>query len=389
MPLPRLADVARRHGPAYRKQHGGAVLPSHLRALDDIMQCRTPTLGGHLGVCARCAQQHILFHSCRNRACPRCGFDATEQWLDRQRALVLPVPYFHITFTLPSELRRLVRSHQRVMVGILFRTAYDALAELCADERHLGGRIGALAVLHTWTRALVYHPHIHMLVPAGAVDAQNTWRPARKRGRKLYLVPQRALAKLFAGKFLAAARKALPEEDIPDIEQRTKWIVAIRRVEPGPEAVLSYLGRYVHRTALSDSALLAVNDTTVTFRYRDSRTRQFKTMHLPADEFLRRFLQHVLPKGLHRVRAYGLIHPNHRTLLRRLQLLLAERRTPHNDDDTAPNDNTPRQYRCPHCNHRALVLIRRLDPTDHTDERILLAAARGPPPTAHAGAPSP
>lgn len=385
MPQLRLADIARRHGPAYLRRHGNAVLPSHLRALDDIMCCRTPALGGHLGVCARCAQRHILFHSCRNRACPRCGLDTTEQWLDQQRDLVLPVPYFHVTFTLPSELRRLVRSHQKVLYGVLFRAAYHALAELCADDRHLGGRIGALAVLHTWTRTLVYHPHVHMLVPAGAVDDDDIWRPARRRRRKLYLVPQRALARCFAGKFLVAARKALPNVQLPAIARMTKWIVAIRRVEPGPDAVLSYLGRYVHRTALSDSALLAVDDTTVTFRYRDSGTQQAKTMCLPAAEFLRRFLQHTLPKGLHRVRSYGLLHSSRRTTLRRLQLLLADRRTPTNDAATDDESQTPR-YRCPHCRRGALILVRRLTPDECAAELDRIAAARGPPPPAQTGA---
>lgn len=387
MAQPRLADVVRRHGPAYLKRYGDAVLPSHLRALNAIMHCRTPALGGHLGVCARCAHTHVLFHSCRHRACPRCGFDDTERWLHRQRDLVLPVPYFHVTFTLPSELRRIVRRYQKRLFGVLFRTAYDALAELCADDRYLGGQIGALVVLHTWTRALVYHPHVHMLVPAGALDADGHWHPARRRGRKLYLVPQRALAKRFAGKFLAAARRALPDVDFPNIAQKTKWIVAIRRVEPGPDAVLSYLGRYVHRTALDERNLLAFDGTTVTFRYRDSRTRQRKVMRLAADEFLRRFLQHVLPKGLHRVRSYGLLHPNHRTTLRRLQLLLARANTPCDAQDNIDKPDKPPRFRCTHCRRGALILVRRLSPDECVAQLERLAAARGPPPTRQTGAP--
>lgn len=372
---PRLADVARRHGPAYLKRHGDAVLPSHVRALSAITHCRTPSLGAHLGECARCARRHVLYHSCRHRACPRCGYEQTETWLARQRQLVLPVPYFHVTFTLPSELRRLVRSHQRALVGVLFRSAYEALSEMCADERWLGGRIGALAVLHTWTRALVYHPHVHMLVPGGALAPDGSWRPAKKRGRQLYLVPERALAKLFAGKFLAMARRALPDDvALPSIKQGTKWIVAVRRVEPGPEAVLAYLGRYVHRTALGDSAIVAVDDDTVTFRYTDSVTRERKTMRLPAHEFLRRFLQHVLPKGLHRVRSYGLLHASHRVTLHRLQLLLG---APSTDDDEDEDDDGPR-LRCPHC-HGALVLLRRLTSDECFARLEVLAGARAPP----------
>jgi hypothetical protein len=378
---PRLADVVRRHGPGYLRRHGDAVLPSHMRALSAIALCRTPSLGAHLGECVRCARRHVLYHSCRHRACPRCGFEQTESWLARQRELVLPVPYFHVTFTLPSELRGLVRSHQRALLGVLFRAAYDALAEMCADERHLGGRIGALAVLHTWTRALIYHPHVHMLVPGGALLDDGTWRPAKARGRQLYLVPERALAKLFAGKVLAMARRALPDDvAIPTIAQGTKWIVAVRRVEPGPHAVLSYLGRYVHRTALGGRAIVATDDHTVTFRYRDSRTHQTRVMRLP--EFLRRFLQHVLPKGFHRVRSYGLLHPAHRVTLRRLQLLLGATAPVCDDDEAAP------RLRCPHCRTGTLVLIRRLSPDECFARLGHLANPRGPPAATQTGAPS-
>lgn len=326
-----------------------------------------------------CARRHVLYHSCRHRACPRCGFEQTEAWLARQRELVLPVPYFHVTFTLPSELRRLVRSHQRVLLSALFRAAYEALSEMCADDRWLGGRIGALAVLHTWTRALVYHPHVHMLVPGGALAEDGTWRPAKRRGQKLFLVPERALAKLFAGKLLAMARRVLPDHvAVPTIAQGTKWIVAIRRVEPGPDAVLTYLGRYVHRTALADSAIVAVDDETVTFRYTDSRTRERKTMRLPAYEFLRRFLQHVLPKGFHRVRSYGLLHASHRVTLQRLQLLLGTPPVVDDDDlDDDDDDETPR-LRCPHC-RGALVLLRRLTSEECFARLEHLASARAPP----------
>jgi Putative transposase/Transposase zinc-binding domain len=366
-------------------------LPSHVRALSAIEHCRTPTMGALLGVCAKCDRRHLLYHSCRHRACPRCGFEQTERWLARQRELVLPVPYFHVTFTLPSELRRLVRSHQRALFGVLFRAAYEALAELCAEQhadnrRRLGGRIGALAVLHTWTRALVYHPHVHMLVPGGALGDDGTWRPARRRGRQLYLVPERALGRLFAGKFLAAARRVLPAgTSIPSIKQGTHWIVAVRRVEPGPDAVLAYLGRYVHRTAIGDRALVAVDDHSVTFRYTESATRQRKTMRLPAHEFLRRFLQHVLPKGLHRVRSYGLLHPNHRVTLQRLQLLLDGPA----EDKCDPDEDAPPRMRCPHCHVGALVLTQRLSPEEcfaRLARLDALAAARGPPPPAQTGA---
>ena len=377
-----LAEVVRQHGPSYLDRHGDAVLPSHRRALSAIAQCRTPNLGAYLGVCAHCAKPHVLYHSCRHRACPRCGFEQTEAWLARQRALVLPVPYFHVIFTLPSELRSLVRSHQRLLLAVLFRAAYDALSEMCADEDRLGGAIGALAVLHTWTRALVYHPHVHMLVPAGALSADQSWRPARKRGRKLYLVPERALAEVFAGKFLAMAKRRLPTGvTLPTIKNGTHWIVAIRRVEPGPEAVLRYLGRYVHRTALGDRAVIACDDDSVTFRYRDSRTGQTKTMRLPPHEFLRRLLQHVLPQGFHRVRSFGLLHPSRRLALQRLQLLLGAPPTTKSEHASY----SPR-LRCPHCRTGTLLLVRHLSAEECFARLEPTNAVRGPPATLQLGA---
>lgn len=377
----RLADVVRRHESAYMSRHRGAMLPSHVRAITAIMHCRTASLGAHVGVCAQCERWHLLYHSCRHRACARCGYDATERWLAHQRQLLLPVRYFHVVFTLPAELRRLVRRHQRVLIGVLFRSAYQALAELCAQPRYLGGRIGALAVLHTWSRTLTYHPHVHMLVPGGALTPDGTWRPAPRR-RKRYLVPNRALGKLFAGIFLHAARKALgPSVTIPTIKVGAKWVVFVKPAVQGRIDVLRYLGRYVHRTAISDGNLLACTDERVTFRYRDSRTHQRKTMSLPPHEFLRRFLQHVLPKSLHRVRAYGLLSAAHRTTLRRLQLLLGGSAEPgdgvHNDDEPPP------RLRCPHCKQGTLILTRRLTADECVAWLATAAAARGPPPAAN------
>ena len=221
-----------------------------------------------------------------------------------------------------------------------------------------------------------------MLVPAGALAADGSWRPATKPGRKLYLVSDRVLAEVFAGKYLALAKRLLPDEvAVPTIEEGTHWIVAIRRVEPGPEAVLSYLGRYVHRTALDDRTLLACDDDSVTFRYRDSRTGQSKPMRLPAHEFLRRLLQHGLPQGFHRVRCYGLLHPNQRLTLRHLQLLLG--------DPTATGDDSPAcapRFRCPHCRAGALILVRSLTPEECFARLEHPKAARDPPATSQPGA---
>lgn len=239
----RLADVLHQHGPDYLQTHGEAVLPSHVRAVRAITRCRTAALGGHLAQCTRCARSHLLYHSCRHRACPRCGHDATGRWLSHQEALLLPVPYFHVVFTLPAELRRAVRSQQRVLLGVLFQAAFDSLSSLCADPKWLGGRIGALAVLHTWTRTLEWHPHVHMLLPAGALAPDGrSWLPHNDR-RKPFLVPVRALSARFRGNFLSRAREAVRVQRLPSVPWSKRWVVFIKPAVQGPERVLHYLGR--------------------------------------------------------------------------------------------------------------------------------------------------
>jgi hypothetical protein len=377
-----LADVVRRHGAAYLETHGASLLPSHVRALDAIAQCRTAAMGGHLAQCSECGREHVLYHSCRNRACPRCGFDATNRWLTKQRELLLPVSYFHVVFTLPEELRRIVRSHQKALLSVLFRAAFDSLRSLCADQRFLGAEeIGALAVLHTWTRTLEWHPHVHMLVPGGGLAADGqTWLSVPPR-RKRYLVPEKALAKRFRGRFMALARRALPNVRFPEIPWGKRWVVFAKPVMHGSERVLEYLGRYVHRTALSGKALLGCDEHTVTFRYRRSCDHQSRSMTLPVHEFLRRFLQHVPPKGFHRVRAFGLLHPEHRDTLRRLQLLLAPREsskstTPEPSSLDAPISTSPIRATCPHCHRPALSPVRRLS-AEECIARQSLATANG------------
>jgi len=376
--MPRLADIVRRHGTSYLARFGDAVLPSHVRALRSIQLCRTPALGGHCARCTQCGQEHVLYHSCRHRACPQCGRDATERWLNRQRDLLLPVPYFHVVFTLPCELRGMARSHQRLLLAVLCRAAFESLAALCRDPKWLGGSIGALAVLHTWTRTLGWHPHVHLLVPGGALapDGRTWLQPPAYR--KQYLVPERALAERFRGRFLALARRALPKVTLPNIPWGKRWVVHSKAAMQQPERVLEYLGRYVHRTALTDKAIVACTDRDVTFAYRDSQTHQRKLMTLGAHEFLRRFLQHVPLKGLHRVRAFGLLHPSQRSTLRRLQLLLAPRQRTEQS-----THRQPRTRQCPHCHGTAIVLLYRLtaEQCSNLVERGTAAepAARGPP----------
>lgn len=342
--MPTLADVVRQHGPSYRERFYPSLLPSHARAMRDIVGCGTAAVGGHLLECTDCGARHLVYHSCRNRACGRCGAERARDWVGRQRDALLPVPYFHVVFTLPAELRGLVRAHQKKLLGVLFRAAFDSLAALCADRRHLGGEVGALAVLHTWTRALQWHPHVHLLVPGGALTRSGTWlvaRRGRKKRRERYLVPVRALSERFWGRFLALARRAVPNTRFPDMPREQRWVVHIEPVRQGPERVLEYLGRYIHRTAISDRAIVACDERQVTFRYRDSRDGRSKLMTLPGAEFLRRFLQHVPPRGLHRVRAFGLLHPSRRVTLKRLQLQM--RRVP---PEHAPREVPERRCRC-------------------------------------------
>lgn len=359
------------------------MLPSHVRALRDITACRTAAMGGHLAECDQCERRELVYHSCCNRACPSCGGNRTQKWLDLQRELLLPAPYFHVVFTLPSELRRLVRTHQRVLLPLLFRAAFESLAALCRDPRHVGGHIGALAVLHTWTRTLEWHPHVHLLVAGGGLDSDGrTWRPAESR-RAPFLVPVLALSKLFRARFLSLSRRALPELTFPHVPWSKRWVVFAKPTLQGPARVLDYLGRYVHRTAISDHAVLSSDTRSVTFRYTDSRDHRSKTMTLPTDEFLRRFLQHVLPKGFHRVRAFGLLHPRHRMSLRRLQLTLGARAEPPQKEH-----NVRRCRRCPlgtivllgrlsaeECHAAALILARGRE----SDRELQHAAARAPP----------
>lgn len=390
--MPSLTDVVRQHGPSYLARYQGRILPSHVRALHAIADCRTASLGGHVAHCTRCDEQHLLYHSCRHRACPQCGHDATERWLERQRDLLLPTPYFHVVLTLPAELRRVVRTHQKDLLPVLFRAAFESLAALCRDPRFVGGTIGALAVLHTWTRTLEWHPHVHLLVPAGALAPDGrTWIAVRSRKRR-FLVPVRALGKLFRGRFLHLARKRIGPELIPPIPWNKPWVVFAKPAMQGTDSVLAYLGRYVHRTALSDKSIVACDEQRVTFSYRDSRDHTRKHMTLPAHEFLRRFLQHVPPKGLHRVRAFGLLHPAHRHTLRRLQLLLAPAASTQAEHDTPPR--AARARRCPRCREHALVLLQRLGPQEcfAWSARKLGAlldaqeSARAPPHDAHPGA---
>jgi hypothetical protein len=298
--MPEVADILRRYGRDSLDRFGEQRLPSPRRAMADLVHCRTEALGGHLLQCDNGGQEHYVYHSCRNRSCPKCHGHETEAWLAARRQELLPVPYVHVVFTLPQELRQLIRQNQKDLSDILIRAAAQSLITLAADPHYVGGLIGVLCVLHTWTRALAYHPHVHCLVPAGGVAADHQqWRPARQT----YLVPVRALSKMFRGRFCALVHQERPALNLPESVWTTDWVVYCQPTVPGTEKVLDDLGRYVHRIALTNSRILSIDDGQVCFRYADSRTHRWQTMTLPAQEFIRRFLPHVLPRGFHKVRS--------------------------------------------------------------------------------------
>ncbi len=360
-----VAEVFRRYGDAYLQKYGDAMLPSHRRAFHDILHCRTEVFGGHVYDCDRdrCEHREYAYHSCKNRSCPKCQGDDTDRWLAQRRGELLGVPYFHVVFTLPEELRPIAYRHQKIVYGLLMKAAAASLMKLAADPRYVGGRIGILAVLHTWTGTLSHHPHVHLLVPAGGVTKEGEWAAARKD----YLVPVKALSVIFRGMFLQMLRKALPQQVLPGAIRKKKWHVYCKPTVQGTEKVLRYLGRYVHRTAFANSRLIRIEDGQVTFRYKVRRQRRWETKTLPAMEFIRRFLQHVLPRGTHKVRYYGIWHPSCRSLLRRVQLVtgrpeiptaVEEEATLRTDGDV--EESSPKPRKCPCCGEGTLVLSQTL-----------------------------
>jgi hypothetical protein len=292
-----------------------------------------------------------------------------EAWLGRRRAELLPVPYFHVVFTLPDALRRTVRQHPHILYTILMRSASLALQKLATDPRYIGGKIGVLAVLHTWTRTLEYHPHVHCLVPGGGLSPEGRWLPAGKD----YLVPVKALSRLFRGIFMEQAKQVLPDRTWATCLYRQDWVVHAKPTPRRPEAVLAYLARYVRRVAITNNRILSIEEGRVTFRYRKVGDSQDRTMTLPAREFIRRFLQHVLPKGFHKVRYYGLWAPGNRKHLRRLREELgrheqsesSEREESLEEAKSLPSDrhdnpeNPPgaELLRCPQCHQGYLRLV--------------------------------
>lgn len=350
-----LADIFRQYGPAYREKYGERMLPSHRQAMVDIERCRTEVLGGHVYACPNCGEVRYSYHSCQNRHCPKCQQEAAEQWLARQQQLLLPVPYFLLTFTLPDDLRQLARSNQKLIYTLLFRTSAAATQELAQDPRFVGGQIGMIGVLQTWTRDLIFHPHVHYLVPGGALSAAGEW----VRARNHFLVHVKPLAILLRAKFRDELRKTDLFDQIPTQVWRQDWVVHCQPVGSG-QAALKYLAPYIFRVALSNRRILKAEDGQVTFTYKDGTSGQPKRCTLAAEEFIRRFLQHVLPKGFVKVRYYGIFSPGNRHLLQQVRQQLDMPPTPAGDKP-AQDAAIPPVLCCPRCG-QAMHPVQRLGP---------------------------
>jgi hypothetical protein len=348
-----LAQVLARHWPGYQRRYGARVLPSHRRAVQAILACRTPALGGQRYRCAACGRDHFAYHSCRHRACPQCGHADATHWIAQQKTRLLPgVPYFLVTFTVPAELRGLIRARQRELYAALFRESAATLQEVAAHEKYLGAELGLLGVLHTWTRQLIYHPHIHYVV-AGAGLSADGLRWLRVRSADFFL-PEKVLARRFRHRLRRALALAHPEwfATLPPQAWRVDWVVDSIAVGAGASA-LKYLSAYVYRTALGNDRILADDERGVTFRFRRSDNGRWQTVSLAPAEFLRRFLQHVVPRGFQRVRSYGWLAPAAKARWQRIEALLDWHRP-------APPPVAPvPPPECPRC-HQPMIAVQRL-----------------------------
>ncbi len=357
--------------------------PDQQRVVQRLLACRTAALGGHVDACDTCGHRVISYNSCRDRHCPKCQASATADWLERQRTTLLPVPYTHVVFTLPHTLAPLALQNPRVLYGLLFRAAAETLLEVAADPRHLGARLGFLAILHTWGQTLLHHPHVHCLVPAGGLATDRSRWVDCRRG---FFLPVRVLSRVFRGKWLALARTAYDEGRLhfhgklaplhnPHAfrrllaqSRRHDWTVYAKPPFGGPEQALKYLARYTHRIAISNPRLLAVDRSSVTFSWKDyAHDHRLRTLQLPTDEFARRFLLHVLPHHFVRIRCYGFLANARRAAdLERCRVLLADRAPDRNGPpppptapaaDLPPSGNPPLHATCPRCGTGTLTRL--------------------------------
>jgi hypothetical protein len=367
-----VADIFRAAGPAYRAAHAGHLSLAELKVMSAIEHCRTAALGGHVEACEDCGQWRIAYNSCRNRHCPKCQGATARTWLAERQADLLPVGYFHVVFTLPAEVADIAFHNKTAAYDLLFKAASETMLTIAADRKHLGARIGITAVLHTWGSAMTHHPHVHMIVPGGGIALGGSrWISSRPT----FLLPVRVLGKLFRRLFLhrlvalhdagrlaffgaiahLAERRAFLRHLSP--VRKKRWVVYAKAPFAGPEAVLAYLSRYTHRVAISNSRLIRLDESGVTFRYKDYRRggadRQ-QLMTLATDEFIRRFLLHVLPRGFHRIRHYGLLASSARKASLAIARELLNVAAPSDDDTTEETDDF--RPPCPCCGGRMIII---------------------------------
>ena len=396
-PALEVADIFRNHGAAWRKANAGHVSLGQLKVMSAIESCRTVALGGHVLRCEDCSHTQIAYNSCRNRHCPKCQGAAAKEWLAAREAELLPVPYYHVVFTLPAQIADIAYQNKAVIYDLLFTASAQTMTTIAADPKHLGARIGLISVLHTWGSTMTHHPHVHMIVPGGGISLDGKrWVSCRPK----FFLAAPVLSCLFRGlflhKLLAAHRagrltffgahahlnntRAFAAYLAP--LHKTKWYVYGKRPFGGPEAVLAYLARYTHRVAISNSRLIAADTTGVTFRYKDYRIKgpgRYKTMTLKPDEFIRRFLIHVLPNGFHRIRHYGLLASGAKTktIARARELIAAaipaQTAQKQQVSDSAAATDKP-THPCPCCGGHMSII--------ETFKRGSTPRYRPPPPTA-------
>jgi Putative transposase/Transposase zinc-binding domain len=373
-----VADIFRHRGPAWRASHAGHVSLGQLKVMSAIERCRTAALGGHVERCESCAHLRISYNSCRNRHCPKCQAAAAKEWLADRQAELLPVPYFHVVFTLPRPIADIAYHNKAVVYDLLLKTAADTLITIAADPKHLGARIGLTAVLHTWGSTLTHHPHAHIIVPGGGFSADAERWIACRPG---FFLSVRVLSRLFRRLFLerltaahqagrlqffadqaALAQPAAFNSRLTALRKR-KWVVYAKRPFGGPGAVLAYLSRYTHRIAIANSRLVAFDGERVTFKWKDYRAKadnRYKLMTLDADEFIRRFLIHVLPDGFRRIRHYGLFANGGRAeniaRARRLLNLPAPQKAASDADGTGDGEPQALSHPCPCCGGRMVII---------------------------------
>ena len=384
-----VADILRRYGDAYRAEHEGALSSTQRRVTRAITACRTAALGGHLEACEACGHERISYNSCRNRHCPKCQSLARAQWIEDRKSELLDCPYFHVVFTLPEEIASIAYQNKAVVYNLLFAATAETLRTIAADPRHLGAEIGFFAVLHTWGQNLMHHPHLHCVVPGGGLSPDGERWVACRPG---FFLPVRVLSRFFRRRFLELLGQAFERGELEffsalEVQRERKafyryldplrekeWVVYAKAPFAGPEQVLDYVGRYTHRVAISNNRLLNIEDGHVTFQWKDYRDGDaHKTMTLTAEEFIRRFLLHVLPPGFHRIRYYGLLGNHHgQEKLKQCRQLLEMPPIAATETGPQPTANYRDRYEtltgvslheCPACHRGRMLSIERLLPS--------------------------